>query len=159
MRTILITLLILALATPASARRRSRGIATGTKPQLNMSFTGMGIDTGGDALLDAGNITRTRGPNRRMTARSTVTTHTFGIRVERAGGENSGSVTVRAFLEASDPRWSIRIDGKTIGTMPLVIDPTAPIGQVRMHTMELDIPTAMPEGTVFNSVVWEITTN
>lgn len=104
-------------------------------------------------LLETGTIVWRGG-----TRRSTVTTRTVRMRVGEASNESQGSVTIRAFLETTDARCTIRVDGVPLTTAPRVIRTHAPIGVAFAHRIEVEVPISAADGPLQTSIGWEVTT-
>ena len=108
---------------------------------VKIVFVGV-MGGGSEALVDAG-------------AMSKVTRKKFGIRIEGT----AATATLRAFLESHDGRATIRVDGIVLGTVPRLIDAQIPIGVVTTHTIEIEVPASIPEGSFASAVRWEVATN
>src|SRR5207237_1084598 len=108
-------LLILATSAVAGGRRRPATASPSAADELSIAFVGMSSD-GNDALFDAGVASRPRG----------VIVRTFGVRIDSIT-RTTGTVVVRAWLEANDGRSAIRIDGRPLGAQPRIIDANAPL--------------------------------
>jgi hypothetical protein len=145
MKSFLAVALLVTLTVPAysGGRRRSAAVSP-SRDEITIAFVGL---TGGssEALVDAGTVTQKR------------VRRPFGIRLDAQG--KTGVATLRAFLETYDGRCVIRIDGKTVGTVPVVIDAQAPLNEVTTHILEIEVPASVPEGAFASSVRWEVTTN
>jgi hypothetical protein len=81
------------------------------------------------------------------------------VGVDRISGITGGTATLRAFLEYSDGRAVVRVNGITLGAAPTVIDAHAPIGDAIVHHIEIEVPASMPAGEVASAIRWEVTTN
>jgi hypothetical protein len=113
--------------------------------------------SGRDGVIDTGAVSY--GTNGRTKQRAAVITREFDIRIDRSSGETYGTATVRAFLETSDSRNEYRLDGVSLGTAPLVVDARAAFGTPRRHRLEIIVPADAPEGPIFTSIRWELTTD
>jgi hypothetical protein len=102
---------------------------------------------GGDAIYDAGVVSRPRG----------AIVRTFGIRID-AGTRTTGTAVLRVWLESNDGRSVIRIDGNPLGTVPRIVDAQAPLGHVTTHRLEIEVPPEMNEGAFASSIRWEAST-
>ena len=87
------------------------------------------------------------------------TRKTFGIRIGRPSRETRGHATLRAFLESSDPRCIVRLDGIVLGTQPRVIDRFTPIGITTTHRLEIEVPASAPEGALLTTISWSVSTD
>ena len=146
MKNLLALMLIVSLgATEAQAARR-RAVATPPSEELTIVFVPMGGQSLMGDVLEVGGIVRGK------------VARTIGVRIERRGGASKGVAALRVWVEAPDPRCTLRIDGKTIGGAPLLIDPQAPLGVVIAHRIEVDVPASAAEGAVLSSIKWEATT-
>ncbi|MBV8519581.1 MAG: hypothetical protein JO197_19475 [Acidobacteria bacterium] len=146
MRYVLTIAMLATLMQPLYAGGRRRAAATSPSVREEVSITFIGVTGGGrEALMDAGRIAQFR------------TRRVFGIRLDAPG--KTGTATLRAYLESFDGRATVRVDGKTLGLAPIVIDAQAPLGGVTMHTLEIEIPPTVPEGAFASAVRWEVTTN
>jgi len=156
MRTV-IAVLCLAVSLPLYAGRR-RAAAPPIPAALSIEFVdvpqaeGTLIAAGPDAWVDLNDVSRKAG----STGKSTRTKRQFGIRILRAGGVSWGVATVTARLQSPDGRSSVRIDGQTLGRMPLVIDRRAAIGVLTIHTLEIEVSDSVPAGPLAASIAWEV---
>jgi hypothetical protein len=82
----------------------------------------------------------------------------FGIRILRAGGISLGTATVTARLDSPDGRSSLRIDGRSLGSTPLVVLAHAAVGSLTIHSLEIEIPGSASAGPLAASISWEVTT-
>jgi len=142
MKTLLRLTLALTFIVPAfGGRRRVVTVSPTAQDDVKIVFVGV-MGGGSDALVDAG-------------AMSKVTRKKFGIRIEGT----AATATLRAFLESHDGRATIRVDGIVLGTVPSLIDAQIPIGVVTTHTIEIEVPASIPEGSFASAVRWEVATN
>lgn len=121
---------------------------------LSLEFVEVDAATGPDAWLDLKTIHH----DAKSRERFTRVRRRFGIRVLRAGGAAWGTAAVTARLDAPDGRSTVRVDGRPLSLAPLVIDARAAVGAVTMHTLEVEVPDAVPEGPLAASIAWEVTT-
>jgi hypothetical protein len=63
------------------------------------------------------------------------------------------------YLVAPDARCAIRIDGRLLGAVSLVIDPLIPIGAVTSHRIDIEVPVTAAEGPLATTIGWEASTN
>jgi hypothetical protein len=154
MRTVpLAVLLLFSLTLTGEGRRRA--VASPLLPDLTLTFVDVTAGSGSEAAIDTGTMAwRQDGPRRDVT----ITTRTFGLRIDRRSGDARGTAIVRASLESSDPRCKIRVDGIELGPAPRLIDANAPIGTVTTHRIELEVPVTVPEGAFHSAIHWEVTT-
>jgi len=141
------------LVTPtlqAGGRRRAVAVPP---PSSALSLTFIDSGRGDTAAIDAGTMTWSGGRNR-----FSVTTRRFAVRIGPQSRDARGTATLRAYLETTDPRATIRIDGIVLGTTPRVIQRNAPIGIAVTHRLEIEIPVSAPEGPLAASIGWEVTT-
>ena len=137
---------VLPITTSAAGGRRRVLTVSPPTPPLSIVF----LRSGG--IVDVGTIASTGG--RRM-ARST---RTVTLRIGEPAHEQSGTVTLRAFLETPDPRATVRIDGVTLTAAPRVIRRHAPVGVAIIHRIEIEVPVTAAEGPLQASIGWEATT-
>ena len=145
MKHLLLTMLIVSLGVPDGHAARRRAAVTPPTEELAIVFVPMGGQSLMGDVLEVGGIVRGK------------VTRTIGVRVERRGGANKGVAARRVWVEASDPRFSVRVDGKPLGGAPLLIDPQAPLGVPVAHRIEVDVPPSAAEGAVLSSIKWEAT--
>jgi hypothetical protein len=156
MKPLVCFLLLLALSGPAvSGGRRRAAASPAVRSELSVSFVAVS-GTGSDAVVDTGAVSAARDGRERA---GLVRRKTFGVRIDGPAGLSEGTATLRAFLESHDGRSTIRIDGIELGSVPKVIDVQAPFGVVREHTLEIEVPATVAEGTFASSVRWEVSTN
>ncbi|MEO8380324.1 MAG: hypothetical protein ABI779_11725 [Acidobacteriota bacterium] len=144
--------LILPLSLHAGGRRRAAP-ASAPAEELTIVF----IDTPA-GVLDAGILTA-GSHGAKATRAIATTTRTFGLRIGRPLKEASGRATLRAFLELSDPRCIVRLDGVVLGTQPRIIDRFAPIGITTRHRLEIEVPAQAAEGALVMNIGWDVTTD
>ena len=155
MRTLLLAALLLASLNLTGEGRRRTVAASPLLPEVTIAFVDVTAGTGGEAALDTGAISwRKRGTHHD----ATITTRTFGMRIDRKSGDTRGTATLRASLEISDPRCKVRIDGIELGTAPRIIELHAALGTVTTHRIEIEVPITVPEGTFSSAIHWEVTT-
>lgn len=145
-----VALALLLHPTPAHAGDRQRVMAI-SSPSTSLAITFNDAEAG---VVDAGTMQWCGGSKR-----SVVTTRRVIIRIGRPSRELLGTASLRAFLEVSDPRATIRIDGVTLTNSPRLIQTDAPIGSPVSHRIEIEIPVSAPEGPLLASIGWEVTTN
>jgi hypothetical protein len=138
-------LLILTTSAVAGGRRRTAAASPAPAEELTIAFVGMS-GNGGDAIYDAGVVSRPRG----------VIVRTFGIRID-AGTRTTGTAVLRVWLETDDGRASIRIDGQRLAAQPSIIA-RAPLGHVTTHRLEIEVPPDVNEGAFASSIRWEAST-
>jgi hypothetical protein len=134
----------------AGQRRRAVAVPRTSHPGSDLAVTFL---TGGEstmAVLDAGAVAW-NGSRRRVT----VVSRSFTIRVGEASAPSGASVRLRAFLETADPRATIRIDGITLGSAPVLIRHHAPIGVALSHRLEIEVPITAPDGPLVATIGWE----
>jgi hypothetical protein len=150
--------LCIALSLPLYAARR-RAVA----PQagvLSIEFVDVPapgttlITAGSDALVELNTVSQQAG----SMGRSVRVRRQFGIRIFRKGGVSWGTATVTARLDSQDGRSSLRIDGKPVAGMPVVIDPRAAVGTVTIHTLEIEVLESVAAGPLAASISWEAST-
>lgn len=93
------------------------------------------------------------------TAKSLRVTRRFGLRITRPGEVSRGTATVEARLDAPDGRSTLRIDGQTLGGMPIVVNPRTAIGSMSIHTLEIEVLDSVPPGPLAASISWEVRAN
>ena len=157
MRSFLLTLSIVAVAVPAmSGDRRPGAAVSATEAQeIAIAFTGAASGSG-EAMLDAGTMSQAASHMRR---RSAFQRQVIGIRLDARDAAPGQTATLLASLETWDGRCAIRIDGTPLATVPKVIDAQAPLGVAALHTIEIEIPADVPEGSFATSIHWEVVTH
>jgi hypothetical protein len=148
--------LLLCLASPAHAERR-RAVAPPVQ-SLSVEFieipgANFFASAGSDAWMDLG-ATIGRDP---VSGYSTRARQRVGIRIVRAGGLTWGTAGLTARLQVADSRAVVRVDGKPINAVPVVVSTHAAIGAVIVHIIEIDVPASAPEGPLTASIAWEAT--
>lgn len=153
---IVIAAMVATLVSPeVNAASRRRAASAPVDPDaITISFTPAdGMRTTTWTALDVGTLAR------RERARSARVVRNVAVGIDRISGINGGTATLRAFLQFSDGRGIVRVDGITLGVAPLVIDAHAPIGSAIVHRIEIEVPPSVPEGEVASAIRWEVTTN
>jgi hypothetical protein len=112
------------------------------------------IAAGSDALVELNTVSQQAG----SMGKSVRVRRQFGIRILRTGGVSWGTATVTARLNSQDGRSSLRIDGKPVAGMPVVIDARASVGAMTIHTLEIEVPDSVAAGPLAASISWEVTT-
>lgn len=112
------------------------------------------ITAGSDALVELNTVSQQAG----SMGRSVRVRRQFGIRILRRGEVSWGAATVTARLNSLDGRSSLRIDGKPVTGMPVVIDSRAAIGAMTIHTLEIEVLDSVAAGPLAASISWEATT-
>jgi hypothetical protein len=140
-----------------AARRRTAAPIIGA---LSIEFVDVPAEgptllaAGSDAWVDLSSVSQHAG----SMGNSLRVRRQFGIRILRAGGVSWGTATVTARLDAPDGRSSLRIDGQTVGSRPIVVNSRATVGAMTIHTIEIEVPDTAPEGLLAASISWEVTT-
>jgi hypothetical protein len=142
-------------ATPLSAAPR-RAVAP-RSAALSMEFVhlpaaeGSLMSTGPDAWVDFNTVGQQAG----SLGKTLRVRRQFGLRIHRAGGVASGSARVTARLSTPDGRSSVRVDGQLLGSTPVVVNARAAVGGLTIHTIEIEISDAVPQGPLSASISWE----
>jgi len=108
---------------------------------------------GSDAWIETDAVSKRAG----STGRSMRVRRQFGVRILRAGAISWGTATVTARLNSTDGRSSITIDGQTLGSMAIVVNPRAAVGTMTIHTLEIEVSDSVAEGPLSASIYWEVT--
>ena len=116
---------------------------------ITIAFVGV-TGSGSDAMVDAGALSL---------ARSKRTRKVFGIRIDAPAAAEGATVTLHAYLESYDSRCTIRVDGVLLSAVPKLIDAHMPVGTITRHTIEIEVPPSVSEGTFASSVRWDVSTN
>src|SRR5436305_3591026 len=136
---------VVALSATAGVTRRRAVRALPVRDELSITFT--------RPLVDLGTIAHKSSRDWRMTR----TSEEIGVRID---GQTilSQRAVLRASLPNADARFTVRIDGITLGAMPVVVDPRASIGVTTIHRIEIEVPASAPEGSLMTSINWEVVT-
>ena len=140
--------LCLAASLPLYAARRRAAAPPGAA--LSIEFVDVPaagttlIAAGSDAWVDVKSSVRVR--------------RQFGIRILRAGGVSWGTAMVTARLNSPDGRSSLRIDGQSLSSTPVVVSTRAAVGALSIHTLEIEVPESVAAGPLAASISWEVTT-
>ncbi len=135
-------LLALFLSPTLQAGGRRRVVAASQTSPLAIQFLG------NDGLLDAGRISWDG------TKRSTIRTRTVTLRIGPPAREVRGTTNLLAFLELTDQRCTVRVNGITIGNTPRVVQRDVPIGIATTQRIEIEVPVDAPEGALQLSIGW-----
>src|ERR1700692_2467398 len=140
-----------------AARRRAAAPLSGA---LSIEF--VDVPTAGTTLIavgsDAGVQLNTVNQQAGSMGKSVRVRRQFGIRILRTGAVSWGTAIVTARLDSPDGRSSLRIDGKPIAGMPVVVDSRAAVGAMTIHTLEIEVPDSVTAGPLAASISWEVTT-
>ena len=156
MRNLSTTALVMLLwaGSPNAAPQRGTA-AAGQRAGLTISFTP--VDAGasmaglaGNPLLDLGRIVATPGRTR---ASSTFVRREIAIRLV-SGDQGTGMATLSAWLQADDRRSHIRVDGRLLSDVPLIIDAAAVIGTAVRHAIEIEVPYSEAAGPLVSTITW-----
>lgn len=138
---------------------RHRAVAV-PSPALSIQFVPVAAEgpvfmaAGSDAWIETDAVSKRAGAK----ARSTRVRRRFGVRVLRAGAMSWGTAIVTARLQSADGRSSITIDGQTLGSTAIVVNPRAAVGAMTIHTIEIEVSDSVAEGPLSASIHWEVTT-
>ena len=124
------------------------------KDELSITFVRA---NGGDAIggnVDIGSIAHRNSRD----WRTTRTIESVGVRIDGKRDAAPRYAVLRASLMNAGANITIRIDGITLGAMPVVIDTHAAIGATTPHRIEIEIPADAPEGALLTSIGWEAVT-
>lgn len=155
-RRLTVVFLSALLAFPAAAARR-RSVAPVVADDLAILFVetaaadGTFIAAGGDAWLDVKEVAKTAGDHHTRVGRS------FGIRIVRTSSSTAGTISITARLASTDGRTSMRLDGKPLTELPMVVDAHAVVGAVVMHRLDIEINDAVAPGAIAASIAWDVT--
>jgi hypothetical protein len=150
--------LSLLLSTPIHAERH-RSVAPPIQP-LTIEFVsvpepeGALIAAGSDAWIDV----RTVSQQKAWKGKAVRVRRRFGMRVHGGAASSWATATITARLDSPDGRAVIRIDGQIVSGVPVVIASHAAIGATTIHTLEIEVSDAVPEGPIAASISWEATT-
>ena len=140
-----------------AARRRAAAPLSGA---LSIEFVDVPtagttlIAVGSDAVVELNTVNQQAG----SMGKSVRVRRQFGIRILRTGAVSWGTAIVTARLDSPDGRSSLRIDGKPIAGMPVVVDSRAAVGAMTIHTLEIEVPDSVTAGPLAASISWEVTT-
>ncbi|MEA2336332.1 MAG: hypothetical protein QOE82_339 [Thermoanaerobaculia bacterium] len=155
----LLTFLIcVAISLPLSAARRRATAPPATV--LSIEFVDVPapgttlITAGSDAMVELNTVSQQAG----SMGKSVHVRRQFGIRIFRKGGLSWGTATVTARLDSPDGRSSVRIDGKLVAGLPVVVDSRAAVGAMTIHTLEIEVRDSVAPGPLAASISWEATT-
>jgi hypothetical protein len=154
---ILVFVLLAAMSMPLHAERR-RAIAPPARV-LSIEFVNVPaaeasvFAAGPDAWLDLNAISHEPGSK----AKSVRVRRQFAIRVARSGAVSSGTAAVTATVDAQDRRCLLRIDGRALGSIPVVINARAALGAVSVHTLEIEVPDSAAAGPLAALISWQVT--
>lgn len=113
------------------------------------------MSAGADAWVDLNTVSQKAG----SMGKTLRVRRQFGVRIVRAGGVPWGTATVTARVNAPDGRSSLRLDGQPLGSTPIVVSPRAAVGALTIHTLEIEVSDAVPQGPLSASISWEVTTH
>ena len=111
------------------------------------------VAAGPDAWVDLNTVSKLAGSKEK----SVRIRRQFGIRVVRAGVVSWGTAMITARLASPDGRSSTRINGQTLGSRPVVINPRATIGAMTIYTLEIEVADSVPAGPLAASISWAVT--
>lgn len=157
MKTIALALIVTVSMPLYAARQRSAAPAAGA---LSIEFVDVPaagttlIAAGSDAMIELNTVSQQAG----SMGKSMRVRRQFGIRILRSGGLSWGTAMVTARLDSPDGRSSLRIDGKPLAGMPVVVDARAAVGAMTIHTLEIEVPGSVAAGPLAASISWEVTT-
>jgi hypothetical protein len=150
--------LCIAVSLPlCAARRRAAAPLAGA---LSIEFVDVPmagttlIAAGSDAVVELNTVNQQAG----SMGKSVRVLRQFGIRILRTGGVSWGTAIITARLDSPDGRSSLRIDGKPVAGMPVVVDSRAAVGAMTIHTLEIEVPDSVAAGPLAASISWDVTT-
>jgi hypothetical protein len=104
-----------------------------------------------DATIDVGRVVAGRCPPHHCV--STVVRRRFRVRVD-GRSTTARFVRMHAFVQNEMPGHRVRINGRLLTSVPLLIDAAAPLGVPVAHTIEIEVPTSEPAGLLAQNIVW-----
>lgn len=156
----LATILLLAFSALPLAAAEKRLARTGTQA-LSISFVDVAPGAGtltsadNDGWLDVHQLTHKPGSHDDVTRMR----RQFGIRIVRADAMATGTARITARLESWDGRATVRLDGRVLTAVPVVVDAHAAVGSVVVHRLEIEVPINAPAGPLAASIAWDVTTD
>jgi hypothetical protein len=154
MKRILMISIVISLCTGGAAvAGRRRSVVMPPQDELTIEFV-MIAGALNAGVLDLGAIAHSgRDPRR------TIVQQTIGVRVTQRPQRSSGTAALRVWLEGEDGRCIVRIDGRALGTAPMVVASRVTLGVVSAHRIEIEVPASAPEGPLLTGIRWEAATN
>jgi hypothetical protein len=156
MRALSVTALVMLLwaASPTTAPQQGTA-ASGQRTGLTITFTSLDVGaslsgTTGDPLIDLGTIAGTPTQTR---AHSTIIRREFAIRLLSTSNP-TGMASVSAWLQVDDRRSRVRVDGRLLSDVPLIVDAAAVIGTAVRHAIEIEVPYSEPAGPFVSRITW-----
>jgi hypothetical protein len=149
--------LCLAVSLPLHAARRRA--AAPAASALSIEFVDVPaagtrlLAVGSDAWVDLKTVSEQPG----SIGKSVRVRRPFGIRIIRTGGVSWGTAIITARLDSSDGRSSVRVDGKPLSSMPVVIETRVAVGATTIHTLEIEVSDSVAAGPLAASISWEVT--
>lgn len=104
-----------------------------------------------NASIDIGRVVGGRCPQRRCL--STIVRKRFRIRVD-GRATTARFARTHAFLQNDTPGQRVRIDGRLLTSVPVLIDASAPLGVPVAHTLEIEVPTSEAKGVLAHNIIW-----
>jgi hypothetical protein len=139
--------------TPIAAGGRHRAVAVSTSlEELTVTIVNVTVP-GSDALLDAGSVAG----DPRSGAPGATIRRTIGLRIGAAAAQPTGKAVLRASIRETETRYRVRVDGLPLTQVPRLIDAAAPRGVVVNHRLEIEVPPAVPAGSLEVTIDWEAT--
>jgi hypothetical protein len=157
---LLAAFLLLAFSVLPLAAAEKRLARTET-PALTIAFVDVAPGAGtltsaaNDGWLDVRELSRKPGSREQVTRMR----RQFGIRISRDGEASWGTGRITARLESWDGRATVKLDGRTLTAVPLLVDAHAVVGGVAVHQLEIEVPVSVPAGPLAASIAWEVTTD
>jgi hypothetical protein len=124
---------VIATATPVRQERPNR--------ELRIVFLDGAVDVGQIVARPCGLRCATTNVKRR-----------FRLRVD--GRTPARFARVMAYVQFDRPGQRLRVDGRPLGTVPILIDAASPIGMAVAHTLEIEVPPSEPAGLVMQTIEW-----
>jgi hypothetical protein len=156
----LATILLLAFSALPLAAAEKRLARTETEA-LSIAFVDVAPGAGtltaadNDGWLDVHELTHKPGSREQVTRMR----RQFGIQIVRAGAITNGTARITARLESWDGRATVRLDGRVLTAVPVLVDGHAAVGSIAVHQLEIEVPVSVPAGPLAASIGWEVTTD
>jgi hypothetical protein len=84
---------------------------------------------------------------------STVVQRRFRLRVD-ARSTAPRFARVHAFVQNDAPGHRVRLDGRPLTSVPMLVDALVPLGVAVVHVLEIEVPISEPPGLLAQNIVW-----
>ncbi len=150
----------------AARAARAADLPLATPPVLQVVSLPTGASVQGSSpglsSLNLGHVswangTSTFGVNHKKDRSSFSVSTSIGLHLDCSKADANRLASVSVFLQQSDSRYTVALDGMKLLSSPAVINATLPCGSTTPHSFEVEVPIKASEGPINTSVGFQVT--